>query len=273
MVRRRPEIGIKTALGDVNPTWMCPLNADVGEYLRAAVEDLSSNYAFEAIELESPAFNAGRHYHTHVKMGLQPGPLEQFLLSLCFCESCRQGALSADVDVEQAVGSVRDGLARWFADAQPGGETVEAFLGRDGAVRSFVQWRTRRLSEAIRKIRSTCRCELVVYAERDIAGSGFDLADVAGEIDGAVGCCYSPETELIDRTVGWLSGAMAGTNRLSVGLMTYPPASPDAPALVRHVHRVAELGVASVHLYHYGIMPDACLTWTKQALRRPRREG
>jgi len=273
MVRRRPEIGIKTAFGDVNPTWMCPLNADVGEYLRAAVEDLSSNYPFEAIELESPGFNVARHYHTHIKMGLQPGPLEQFLLSLCFCESCRQGALSADVDVEQAVGSVRDGLARWFADAQPSGETVEELLGRDAAVRSFVQWRTRWLSETIRKMRSTCRCKLVVYADRDIAGSGFDLADVASEIDGAVGCCYSPETELIDRTVGWLSGVMAGTNRLSVGLMTYPPGSPDAPTLVRHVHRVSELGVPSVHLYHYGIMPDACLTWTKQALRKPRREA
>jgi hypothetical protein len=107
----------------------------------------------------------------------------------------------------------------------------------------------------------------------DVPGSAFDLADVAGDIDGAVGTCYSEDTGLIDQTVEWLSGVMGGKHRLSVGLMTYPPASPDAPGLVRQVHRVAELGVPSVHLYHYGIMPDACLTWTKQALRKPRREA
>ncbi len=273
MVRRRPDVAIKTVFGDVNPTWMCPLNPDVGEYMRGAVEDLSGNYPFQAIELESPAFNAARHYHTHIKTGLPPGPVEQFLMSLCFCESCRQGARDADVDVETVIRSVQADLEEWFERATPSDETVEARVDRDGALGAFVRWRTEQLSAYLRRIRSTCQCDLIVYAERDVYGSAFDLSDVAGEFEGVVGTCYSPETELIDRTVEWLSGTMGGTDRLSIGLMTYPPASTEAPVLVRHVHRVAALGVPSVHLYHYGIMPDACLKWTQQALRKPRREG
>ncbi len=277
MVARRPETAIKTAFGDANPTWMCPLNPDVSEYLRAVVEDLSSNYPFEAVELESPGFNPARHHHAHVKMGLDPGPVEQFLLSLCFCESCRQAARSDDVDVESVTGLARSMLEAWFDKAKASDETVAALLEREQTLRRFVEWRQGRLSEVIRTIRSTCRCELVVYAEPDVPGSALDLADVAGRIDGVVATCYSKvgavEVEQIDRTVAWLSEAMGGRSRLSVGLMTYPPASPDGPTLVRQVHRVAELGIPSVHLYHYGIMPDACLTWTRQALRKPRREG
>jgi hypothetical protein len=273
MVQRRPEVAIKNVFGDVNPTWMCPLNPDVGEYLRAIVEDLSSNYPFEAIELESPAFNAARHYHTHVKMGLAPGKVEQFLLSLCFCESCRQAAIAADIDIEMVVRSVRVELGKWFANATPSGETAEELLGRNPPLKAFVQWRMKQVSGQIRRIRSACRCELVVYDEPDVYGSALDLADVANDVNGVVGCCYGPETELIDRTVKWLSAAMGGKERLSIGLMTYPPASADAPMLVRNVHHIAELGVPSVHLYHHGIMPDVCLTWARQALRKPRREA
>jgi len=273
MVQRRPEIAVKDVFGDMNPTWMCPLNPDVGEYLRAVVEDLSGNYPFEAIELESPAFNANRHYHAHVKMGLQPGPVEQFLLSLCLCESCRQGAIAADIDVEMIVRSARVELEKWFVSARSSGESLQDLMGRIPVLRAFVQWRTRQLSQQIRRIRSTCRCDLIAYAERDVYGSAFDLTDVGKELSGVVGCCYSPQAELIDQTVQWLSGVLGGKDRISIGLMTYPPASADAPMLVRHVHRVAELGVPSVHLYHYGIMPDACLAWTRQALRKPKREG
>ncbi|MBN1345790.1 MAG: hypothetical protein JXQ73_24070 [Phycisphaerae bacterium] len=277
MVRRRPETAVRTIFGDINPTWMCPLNPDVGEYLRALVEDLSSNYPFEAVELESPAFNAARHYHTHAKMGLEPGPLERFLLSLCFCESCRQRARDADVDIDQVVGVVQGQLETWFAEARPSDVPIDALLDRKPSVRRFVQWRTHCVSEVIRGMKSTCRCELILYAESDVAGSGLDLAEVSGDISGAVGTCYSKTgpvgTESIERTARWLGQALGGLDRASIGLMTYPPAAPDGPSLARQVHRVADLGAGTVHLYHYGIMPDVCLTWTRQALRKPRRES
>jgi hypothetical protein len=277
MVRQYPDAAIKNAFGDVNPTWMCPLNPDVGEYIRAAADDLSSNYPFEAIELESPAFNAARHYHTHVKMGLEPGEAEQFLLALCFCESCRQGALSAGIDVDPIVRAVQAELEKWFADAQPSAESIDELIGRVPSLGAFVTWRTGQLSEYIRRIRSTCKSQLVVYAEPNVYGSAFDLAALRDDVDLAVGTCYSKTgavtAEAIEQTVNWLSDAIGGIDRLSIGLMTYPPAAPDGPSLGRQIHRVAELGVPAVHLYHYGIMPDPCLTWTKQALRRPRRES
>lgn len=276
MIDQWPDAAIKTVFGDANPTWMCPLNPDVGEYMRAAVEDLSSNYPFEAIELESPAFNAARHYHTHIKMGLEPGPAEQLLLALCFCESCRQGALTAGIDADEVAQAVRDELRAWFEKTAPSREPVGELLARLTSLGTFVEWRTREVGNVIRKIRATCRSKLVVYAEQDVHGTGLDLARLRDDVDVAVGTCYGKagpvEADQIDRTVRWLSETMGGTDRLSVGLMTYPPAAPDSPSLVRHVHRVADLGVPSVHLYHYGIMPEPCLTWTKQALRRPRRE-
>ncbi len=273
LVRKRPEVAIKNAFGDINPTWMCPINPDVGEYLRAVVEDLSNNYPFEAIELESPAFNSARHYHTHVKMGLTPGPVEHFLLNLCLCESCRQAAVAGDVDVEMVARSVKAELEKWFTRAKPSGESVEDLIHRNPPLRAFIQWRAEQAAALIRRIRSTCRSDLVLYAEPDVYGSAMNLADVAKDIHQVVGTCYTSQTEVIDQTVRRLAGAIGGKERLSVGLMTYPPASADAPMLARHVHRVAELGVPSVHLYHYGIMPEECLTWTRQALRKPRREG
>ncbi len=273
IVARRPEVAIKNVFGDTNPTWMCPLNPDVGEYLRALVEDLSSNYGFEAIELESPGFNTSRHYHTHIKIGLQPGRIEQLLLNLCLCESCRQGAVAADVDLQSVAKVAREGLMRWFRDAAADERTQDEFVAAHPALRAFLQWREARFAELIRRIRSSCRCDLVAYADMDVAGSAFDLAGVRDDLSGVVGCCYTAETAAIDRMAGWAAEVMGSKERLSIGLMTYPPGSPDAPTLVRHVHHVAALGVPSVHLYHYGIMPDACFTWVRQALRKPKREG
>ncbi len=277
MVSAWPDVGMRNVFGDINPTWMCPLNPDVGEYMRALVEELSSQYAFEAIELESPAFNPARHYHTHIKMGLPPGKVEEFLLNLCFCESCRHGARDAGIDVDQAADAVRTELERWFRTTEPNRGSLDEILDATPGLRAFVRWRIDAVADYLRRIKGTCTCDLVVYAERDVLTSALDLAAFRDEVDLAMLPCYSKadpvEPTDIEDAANWLSRQMAGPERTSIGLMTYPPAAPDAPTLARQVHRLAELGVRTVHLYHHGIMPGACLKWTQQALRKPRREG
>ncbi len=277
MVRRLPGTAIKTVFGDVNPTWMCPVNQEVREYLRAVVEDLSTNYPFDTIELESPAFDAGRHYHTHIKVGLASGPVEDFLLGLCFCESCRRGADEAGIDVDELARLVTTELEQWMENLAPSDEPIDDLIRRIPPLRKFLTWRNEQMSETIRKIKSTCACQLMVYAGKDTLRSALDLADLRDDVDAALTACYSKDAEVapeaIDEAVDWMSKGMGGTDRLSIGLMTYPPAARSSQALSRCVHRVAELGVPSVHLYHYGIMPDPCLTWCKQALRKPRREA
>ena len=91
-VARHPTCAVKDVFGDPNPTWLCPVNPDVREYLRAMVDDLTRNYAFDAIELERPSFDANPHAHAHHKIGFELGDVGRWLYHLCFCESCRQAA-------------------------------------------------------------------------------------------------------------------------------------------------------------------------------------
>ena len=106
--RNQPEVAQRDVFG--NPCWhaLCPANEDVREYMRALVTDLTTNYNFATVELESCDYQGGRHYHGHEKIGIPLGETDRLLLGLCFCESCRKRAVAEGIDVAAVADSVSD---------------------------------------------------------------------------------------------------------------------------------------------------------------------
>ena len=62
-------------------------------------------------------------------------------------------------------------------------------------------------------------------------------------------------------------------NRVELGLSACAPACPDSPTLVRAVSQAANLGVRSVSIDNYGLLPLRRLEWIKQASRYAGREA
>ena len=117
--RNQPEVAQRDVFG--NPCWhaLCPANEDVREYMRAVVMDLTTNYNFATVELESCDYQGGRHYHGHEKIGIPLGETDRLLLGLCFCESCRERAGAEGIDVTAVANGVRSELAASFESGNP----------------------------------------------------------------------------------------------------------------------------------------------------------
>ena len=274
-------MAVKNVFADPDPTWLCPVNPDVREYLAGLVADLSANYPISTIELESPTFPPQLHRHSHYKLGVTMGPIGEFLMQLCFCESCRQRALEAQVDVDMAARSVRTHLERLLqgggaggpARAQPGRHvsSLTEFVQRDPAIEAYLRWRQAELTRVVGMLRSACACRLIVYVLGDELQAGADWAQIGRGVDGLLCQCFDTAEDTVERAVDRFAEAAGGVDRLAIGLYAAPPASPDSATLVRRMTRAAELGVRTVNIYNYGIVPEANLEWVRQAIRSARR--
>jgi len=61
-------------------------------------------------------------------------------------------------------------------------------------------------------------------------------------------------------------------DRVELGLSACSPPLADSAGLVAVVKRAVELGVRSVNVYHYGLIPEHRLEWVRLASRYARRE-
>ena len=267
LVARNESFGCRNVFGDLNPTWLCPANPDVREYFRALVADLTENYPLGAIEAEAVLFPPGLHHHQHEKIGLAPGTGEQFLLSLCFCESCRQSATRAGADVESAARSAQTRLEKSFQVGRSVSDDVDELLAADEPLAGYCRWRVESMTELIAALKAGCKASLVMYDVGEPHAAGGDVAALNEHVDAFLGACYAPDIEKIEATVDRLRKLKPDAAGVELGFHGYPPVCPDAQTLVRQFTRAAELGVRSVNLYNYGIMPEANLDWVRQAVR------
>lgn len=87
------------AMGDRLQGTLCPSNSSVRQYAQAMVEDLACRVGAHTVELEDFTFPSLKtHAGTSWRMiDLQPNI--EYLLSLCFCDSCRQRAEEANIEI------------------------------------------------------------------------------------------------------------------------------------------------------------------------------
>lgn len=272
-VAKYPAFAMKDVFGDPSATWLCPINPDVREYLRALVEDLTTHYPFDTIELERPTFPEKLHSHAHHKMGVELGPVGTFLYNLCFCESCRQAAKRDGVDVEAAVGVTAEGLGRILSDAPPGAAAPEDFVSESPALAAFVDWRCRQVTSLVAALKQASACRVVVHRVGDRLMTATDWREVAGACDGLLAHCpYSDGEAGVDvlvRQVGCETGATRG---VELGFNACTPPCPSAETFVSTVAAAARLGVRSIDVYNYGLLPLERMEWVRRAARYAQRE-
>lgn len=185
-------ITVRNAYGDRYPWAPCIARPEVREYLVELAAEAAVRPHTSGTELESCGWYGLAHLHAHDKTGgVRLDGAGQYLMSLCFCEVCRDGyaALGADPEelrarVTGALESVWRGAAEQDradrAGAQPHTEDgtregewaqVAGLLGADAAA-VCASWR----DEAARRLRREA-----VAAVRAAAGG----PSVGGAADGA----------------------------------------------------------------------------------------
>ncbi len=252
---------------------LCPSNADVIECVRCQLQDVNSQFEPDVIEVEN--FSWPDRYQaacrSPVTWPTAPGAVEDALLAVCFCPSCQQKAVQADMDAASAARSVQVWLMRWLANERPYGGAMEDLLAEDTVLADYVACQRKALLGALQLwTRSVPNLSLVVAADRTGSPWNPTLEELAGlaprlmvRIDPGVsghGCEYPCGRGAGDR------------GRCEVAIDAASPALAGGPDIVRCLTDLARAGAAGIELENGLHVSPNRRPFIRQAIRAARRE-
>lgn len=274
--RTYPEAAQRNVFGDIYPHHLCPSNENARLYVKTMAQDLSRNYPLFAVEAESLSFGGFAHFHAHEKIGMRLGALGNFLLSLCFCDSCRRRAQEAGIDVDGLADRTRRMLLDIFEKGAPspfdGAASARDLVREDPDLASFLKMRQDVVASLHEEVKQAAGDTFLIAMNMgDPLTAGFDGKRCAEAADALELLCYTAEPEKLEQQVAHASGSFCGADDLIVGLSAYAPHSPSRGVLERNLERGLELGVRAFAFYNYGIMPASHLDWVRGCVEILRR--
>ncbi|QQC88655.1 hypothetical protein [Streptomyces alfalfae] len=268
-----PETSVVNAYGDRYPWAPCIARTATRAYLVDLAAEAAARPGAHGVELESCGWYGLAHLHAHDKTaGVGLGEAGQYLMSLCFCGSCREGYAGAGLDPDALAAAVRDAMEPVWRGAgeDPGWAGVEKLLGADRAAATRA-WRdevARTLQEAaVAAVRAAAPPDFQVLLHADPvpyhcgANAGVDPEHILGVADGVVvPCGGGPEPLTPFRGRG--GGVIAANFPVVAGMGGDPARLADDAA------RAAEHGATELRLYHAGLASDGDLALVAEALSR-----
>lgn len=254
----RPEASVTNVFGDRYPHALCPMQPPVRAYLHALVADLAC-YPIRGIVIEALFWVPYKHYSLFEVEGVEVGPVENLLLSLCFCGACRN-SFPALADLEPLV---KSRLAEFFRTGNPGAEPA--------ALRPFLETRTAaittlagELSTAARKQKK--RLGLVAWAPAKNSAIGIDLGALSPHLDTVDWAYYQPAPDALKTQLEDVKAHVGPHARIELLLRPSHPDTAGPRNLAAKLGLARAAGIADAAFYNYGILPEVSFEWIRTAL-------
>ncbi|WP_407561125.1 hypothetical protein [Streptomyces sp. 184] len=284
-----PDTSVVNAHGDRYPWAPCIGRPEVRDYLVRLAAEAATRPGARGCELESCGWYGLAHLHAHDKIaGVALDGAGQLLMSLCFCDRCRDGYAAYGADPEDLRAAVTAALLPYWdgvAAAPPAAaEAVEAagawarivgLLG-EGRAAAVLGWRraaaTRLQREAVAAVRSRAQdsaFRVLLHATPEPyacgANAGVDPAEVLTFADGLVLPCTggpATRTAALEPCVPHRRPhTTLAANLTVVSGMGGTPAT-----LAEDAAHAAELGADELRLYHGGLASAEDLARVAEAL-------
>ncbi len=248
LVEKYPFAACKDVYGDASSARLCPSNPDVRAYVAGLVEDLTLNYSPDAIDLAEVDFGRPEQFHPG---RLNPDGTTWQATTLCLCESCRQTARDADVDVDALAGDLA---------TNPGRVNSERLSG-------LLRMRDEPLEKLIAAAQTSARaeCWIEIRDGRGLVSGVSRRADIDAITNGFLMARQSSEQDTIN-PIKVRKGVI-----ISTGVDRAIPG--DSATVVRVVTELAREGYRTFVFESYGLLPDERFDWLRQAIRFARRDS
>ncbi|GGL83437.1 hypothetical protein GCM10010129_28860 [Streptomyces fumigatiscleroticus] len=268
-----PDTSVVNAYGDRYPWAPCIAQPATRAYLVELAAEAAVRPGARGTELESLGWYGLQHLHAHDKTGgVGLGEAGQYLMSLCFCPSCRDGYGRHGLDAGELAAAVRSALEPvWrqepYGDGWAG---VEKLLGDSTAAATLAhrEETARTLQEdAVAAVRAAAPDGFQVLLHADPvsyhcgANAGVDPAHILSVADGVVVPCTGGAGLLAPFAGQGRTGAVLAANFTVVTGMGGSPRTLAADAA-----EAARLGATELRLYHAGLASDEDLRTIRQAL-------
>ncbi|MER5443002.1 hypothetical protein [Streptomyces sp. NPDC002790] len=271
MGAEHPDTSVVNAYGDRYPWAPCIAQPATRAYLVDLAAEAATRPGARGTELESLGWYGLAHLHAHDKTGgVGLGEAGQYLMSLCFCDSCREGYAQHGLDPVELAVSVRSALDPvWRGKASDDGwATVEKLLGAEtaAATRAYRDTTARTLQEAaVAAVRAAAPADFQVLLHADPvsyhcgANAGVDPEHILSVADGVVVPCTGG-AGLVRPFAEQGGGAVAANLTVVRGM----GGSPDT--LAQDARTARDLGATQLRLYHAGLASDGDLERVRAAL-------
>jgi hypothetical protein len=268
-----PETSVVNAYGDRYPWAPCIAQPGTRAYLVDLAAEAAVRPGARGTELESLGWYGLQHLHAHDKTsGVGLGEAGQYLMSLCFCPSCREGYGAQGLDADELAAAVRAALQPLWEGApdDQGWPGVQKLLGEEtaAATRAWREESARTLQEAaVRAVRAAAPDGFQVLLHADPvsyhcgANAGVDPAHILSVADGVVVPCAGGPALLTPFAEQGREGAVLAANFTVVSGMGGSPHTLAADAA-----RARDLGATELRLYHAGLASDGDLAAVRSAL-------
>ncbi|WP_425835348.1 hypothetical protein [Streptomyces fractus] len=272
MGAEHPHTSVVNAYGDRYPWAPCIAQPATRAYLVDLAAEAATRPGARGTELESLGWYGLAHLHAHDKIGgVGLGEAGQYLMSLCFCPSCREGYGRFGLDADELAIFVRSALEPLWrgGGADDGWATVEKLLGAEtaAATRAYRDTTARTLQEeAVAAVRAAAPAGFRVLLHADPvsyhcgANAGVDPEHILSVADGVVVPCTGG-AGLVRPFADQGRDATIAANLTVVRGMGGSPATLAADA-----GAARDLGATELRLYHAGLASDADLEAVKGAL-------
>ncbi|MEZ2222711.1 hypothetical protein [Rhizobium sp. RCC_161_2] len=264
----------RNAFGNANYYSLCPSSPAARDYVVTLVNDVTTHYKPDMLELESPNFMGFAHEYHHEKDGVGLNDEDDFLLSLCFCDHCMSRAEKAGIDAAAARDTVRTFIAemcereipqKQFAEFPAAG--IDAFKAWQD-LHAYLRWRTEPVTSLIAEIKRHAdpATKIVLIDLKDGWLGGVDLEAVGKVCDGAILCCYFMAPDAVADVMESGRAALGPDKYLGAGFRVFYPEVPSASDIAARTKVAVDAGADGVNFYNYGLIPAKRLDWVRAAV-------
>lgn len=262
IAQRQPEMACKNVFGDPSEESLCLSNLDVQSFLGSLVEEISTRHALAAVSLTDFHTAWAEAIHNSEIAGRRLVEVEQYLLGMCFCESCRQKANAASVDIVAAKDTAQRIVQERLDGQLPSQQSVDAVLENHPELAAYQTWRGQELSTLLNLLQENCSCSL--FVDRPVSGV---LQSMQGGLQcGDVGVIHQYSTDDSIATVE--SHATRGHGLRLPGSFAI---GSQAQPFVQAFTKAAEHGISSIEMEDHGTLSEPAFDTIRQAIRFARR--
>ncbi len=277
---RNPRFTLRNLYGDAYPFALCPSHEEVYTFSRQLASAIVSTGRFEALDLETIGYLGYFHGHHHEVSAVPCGPLEQFLLSLCFCDACSDRARALGIDIECLKSQLRDILdARFAADDSASRhpdnmEQIATLLALVPGLRELVQMRIKNVTALIHDIRAAARgVELSVFTSSFVGSpsniwmEGVSLPDIRNTVDAVYLLAYTSDCDRVNSDLVFCLSQVGDPARLCLTLNLGLPVTPSLGDAMSKIDFAWKSGVRRFAFFNYGFLGAARLRWVREIAR------
>jgi hypothetical protein len=227
---------------------VCPANEDVREYFAVLCDDIVDQFDISLIRLEGIITRTYDFDWLRPRVIVNVPPVARELLAVCFCASCTTRAAAEGLDVHRLSGLVNGAIAAELGDGTDSTDAeTAANAAADPELRAFL----------VQQVRSSTDFVRAAVSRIDVGRIPRTSTTASTPFPALLGAVEEGLLEELVDVIDQVAMFPGNVERLRPGSSTPTPvAHAGADLAAPELQEAAELGVAELGLYNYGLLRE-----------------